>query len=99
MYFTFLTQCPTLLKILAWTWELVTQLPELHKSYHPKKTADRLRLLKGKLIPKVFLQVNFKEKPTFRIGVYQFINSLCCRGTIITLRIEVFSKERNKTLH
>jgi hypothetical protein len=28
MYFTFLTQCPTLLKILAWTWELVTQLPE-----------------------------------------------------------------------
>jgi hypothetical protein len=55
MYFTFLTQCPTLLKNLAWTWELVsrvTQLPEsIHKSYHPKKTADRIRLLKGKLMP------------------------------------------------
>ncbi len=32
MYFTFLTQCPTLLKILAWTWELVTQLPESTKN-------------------------------------------------------------------
>jgi hypothetical protein len=30
----------------------------------------------------VFLQVNFKEKPTFRIGVYQFINSLCCTYTV-----------------
>ncbi len=28
LYFTFLTQCPTMLKNLAWTWELVIQLPE-----------------------------------------------------------------------
>jgi hypothetical protein len=37
MYFTFLTQCPTMLKNLAWT---LPSYQNLHESYHPKKTGE-----------------------------------------------------------
>jgi hypothetical protein len=39
-------------------------------------TADRICLLKGKLMPQSISAGQFKEKPTYRIGVSQFINSL-----------------------
>ncbi len=42
----------------------------------PRKRLTEFVCWKANKCCKVFLQVNFKEKPTFRTGVYQFINSL-----------------------